>query len=42
MKLRIRPSEWIDLDPQEKAFIIASIDLRCEAEKEAAEKVKNQ
>ena len=40
MKLGIRPSEWIELDPQEKAFIIAGIDLKCKAEKEAAEKVK--
>ena len=41
MKLGIRPSEWIDLDPQEKAFIIACVDLRCKAEKREMEKVKN-
>ena len=41
MKLGIRPSEWIELDRQEKAFIIACIDLKCKAEKEAAEKVRS-
>ena len=32
-KLHIRPREFLDMDQREKAFIIAAIDLRIEAEK---------
>ena len=34
------PSVFLNLDRQEKAFIIASIQLRTEAEKKEAEKIK--
>jgi len=34
------PSEFVNLDPQEKAFVIASIKIKMEAEKEEAEKIK--
>lgn len=37
-KLRIKPSEFNDMDDYEKAFVIACIDVRCENEaKEAKE-----
>jgi len=36
------PSQFLDLDQKEKAFIIASIDLRVEAERKEAEKVKSK
>ena len=39
-KLKILPSQFMDLDQNEKAFIIAAIDLRIEAEKEEARKIK--
>jgi len=34
------PSQFLDLDQEEKAFIIAAIDLKIEAEKEQASKIK--
>jgi len=34
------PSQFLDLDQKDKAFIIAAIDLRIEAEKEQAKKIK--
>lgn len=40
-KLHILPSVFLNLDEQEKAFVIASIQLKIEADKKAAEKVKN-
>ena len=39
-KLRILPSQFLDLDQKDKAFIIAAIDLKIEAEKEEAKKIK--
>jgi len=39
-KLHMLPSEFIALDDQEKAFVIASIKIKMEAEKEEAEKIK--
>jgi hypothetical protein len=38
--LRILPSQFLDLDQTEKAFIIAAIDIKIEAEKEEAKKIK--
>ena len=32
-KLHLLPSEFVALDPQEKAFVIASIKIKMEAEK---------
>lgn len=34
------PSQFIDLDLEEKAFIIAAIDLKLEEEKKQAKKAK--
>jgi hypothetical protein len=34
------PSQFLDLDQEDKAFIIAAIDLKIEAEKEQANKIK--
>jgi hypothetical protein len=39
-KLRILPSDFLNLDQTDKAFIIAAIDLRIEAEKKEANKIK--
>lgn len=41
-KLHILPSIFVNLSAEEKAFIIASIDLRTEKEKELAEKAKER
>jgi len=34
------PSQFLDLDQKEKAFIIAAIDLKAEADKKEADKIK--
>jgi len=34
------PFEFVALDPQEKAFVIASIKIKMEAEKAEAERIK--
>jgi hypothetical protein len=39
-KLKILPSQFLNLDQTEKAFLIAAIDLRVEAEKKEANKIK--
>jgi hypothetical protein len=39
-KFRILPSQFLDLDQKDKAFIIAAINLKIEAEKEEAKKIK--
>lgn len=36
------PSEFIELEPNEKAFIIAAIDIRVEEEKKEAKKIKGR
>lgn len=36
------PSVFIDLSPEEKAFIIASIDLKIEAEKKQAKEIERK
>ncbi len=41
-KLRIRPSEFCEMDTNEQAFIIACIDIRLDAEKKAADEVKKK
>jgi hypothetical protein len=38
--LRILPSQFLNLDQKDKAFIIAAIDLKIEAEKKEASKIK--
>ena len=40
MKLHMLPSVFLNLDRQEKAFIIASVQLKIKAEKEEAAKLK--
>ena len=42
MKLHILPSVWLEMNEEEKAFIIASIDLRIEAEKKEADRIKRE
>ena len=41
-KLKIRPMEWIDMEDDEKAFIIASINIVIEKEKEERKKAERQ
>lgn len=41
-KLHILPSQFMELDRADKAFIIASIDLRVEAEKKEAKKAQKK
>ena len=40
--LHILPSQFVGLDPYEKAFVIASIDLRIENEKKQAKAAKKK
>lgn len=39
-KLRIRPSEFVTMDEQEKAFIFASIIIKAKQDKEQEREVK--
>ena len=41
-KLKIRPSEWIEMEESEKSFIIASINIVIEAEKEEEKKAERK
>lgn len=41
-ELKIRPKDYIEMDFKEKAFIIASIKVRLDDEKEAAKKAKKK
>lgn len=41
-KLRITPRQFDEMDDYEKAFIIASIDIRCDDEKKEQEKLKSK
>jgi hypothetical protein len=41
-KLHLLPSQFIALDTQEKAFVIASINIKMEAEKAEADKMKSK
>ena len=39
-KLHILPSQWCALEEEEKAFIIAAIDIKIEADKKAMKKAE--
>lgn len=39
-KFKLLPHDFLALDPYERAFIIASIDIRVESEKEQERKLK--
>ncbi|NBK18611.1 hypothetical protein D7Y41_27520 [Anaerotruncus sp. 1XD22-93] len=39
-KLHIRPNQYLRMDDQEKAFIIAAIRIKLEKEKKAAQKAE--
>lgn len=39
-KFKLLPHDFLALDPYERAFIIASIDIRVESEKKEAQKAK--
>lgn len=41
-KLHILPSQWVALEEEEKAFIIACIDIRIEAEKKEAKRIARE
>lgn len=41
-KLHIRPMEWLDMEEEEKAFIIASIEIRGKAEEEERKKAERE
>ncbi len=41
-KLHIRPSEWLDMEEEEKAFIIAAVEIRAKKEKEEHEKAERR
>lgn len=41
-KLKITPRQFEEMDRYEKAFIIASIDIRVESEKKEAKKTKGK
>ena len=41
-KLRWKPREYLELSDKEKAFLVASIELRIESEKKEAEKAKRK
>lgn len=41
-KLHILPSVFLEMDDQEKAFVIASCDVRVEGEKKEAKKMKRR
>lgn len=41
-KLKIKPSEFLEMDDYEKAFVIACIDIRCEEEAKQAKELEKQ
>lgn len=41
-KLRIKPSELLEMDEYEKAFVVASIEIRCEEEAKQAKEMDKQ
>ncbi|MEA5084351.1 MAG: hypothetical protein VB018_09375 [Lachnospiraceae bacterium] len=41
-KFHILPSEFLNLEKREKAFVIASIDEKIRIDKEAAKKIKKK
>jgi hypothetical protein len=42
IKLRILPSVFADLDPREKAFVIACIDRKIEADAKQAKEIESK
>lgn len=42
MKLRIKPSEFLEMDDYEKAFVIASIQIRCDEDAKQAKEMEKQ
>ena len=41
-KLRIKPSEFLEMDDYEKAFVIACIDIKCEEDAKQAKEMEKQ
>lgn len=41
-KLRIKPSEFLEMDDYEKAFVIASIQIKCEEDAKQAKEIEKQ
>ena len=41
-KLRIKPSEFSDMDDYERAFVIASIEIKCEEDAKQAKEMEKQ
>ena len=41
-KLHILPSQFVEMDDEERAFIIAAIDIRIDAEKKKEAELKSQ
>lgn len=41
-KLRIKPSEFAEMDDYEKAFVIASIQIKCEEDAKQAKEMEKQ
>ena len=41
-KFRWKPSEFLALDPYERAFVIAAINIRVENEKKEADRAKSK
>lgn len=41
-KLRIKPSEFLEMDEYEKAFVIASIQIKCDEDAKQAKEMDKQ
>ena len=41
-KLRIKPSEFLEMDEYEKAFVIASIQIKCDEDAKQAKEIEKQ
>ena len=41
-KLRIKPSELLEMDDYERAFVVASIQIRCEEDAKQAKEMEKQ
>lgn len=41
-KLKIKPSEFLEMDDYEKAFVIACIQIRCEEDAKQAKEMEKQ
>lgn len=42
LNMGYKPSDWLQLNPKEKAFIIASIKLKIDEEKKQMQKAKSR